>query len=297
MAYNRSELFKSRTGIHGGVRRGTAAVAVGAVLVLATGVPASQGDEGDPQSGGNAAVASRDAPGQNRDGKETKEARQAPAPAALSVPAALLPAVSASLAPAVTAAPTTGSAALATPLPSIPLPTPSDVPLVPSAATPAVTVPVPSTEPPAPQLTGATAPAAPTPDTAAQGAPSSAVPGPSSEPGGQANGTAARAVGGSPSGVELPAGQGATGQAGPGDEPAAGAEVLVPAAVTQAAAAPQEAGGRAAQAAGVPQSAAQSVAAAVRPQPELEATVIGLGVGLVGLAATAGAVYFRMRKP
>lgn len=95
----------------------------------------------------------------------------------------------------------------------------------------------------------------------------------------------------------MAAGQGGAGEAVSGGESAVGAEAAVPSAATQAAATPQEAGGRAPQAAGVPGSAAQSVGAVVRSQPELEAVMIGLGVGLVGLAAAAGAAYFRMRKP
>ncbi|MDQ0677694.1 hypothetical protein QFZ30_001076 [Arthrobacter pascens] len=47
----RSELSRSRTGIHGGIRRGTAAAAVGAVLVLSAGIPASQAADGSPDSG------------------------------------------------------------------------------------------------------------------------------------------------------------------------------------------------------------------------------------------------------
>lgn len=286
MVYIRSEFFTSRTGIHGGLRRGTAAAAVGAVLVLATGVPASHGEEGNPQSGADAG-AGQDAPGQGRDGKE---ARQAASPSVLSVPTALLPAVTTSLAPAVTTAPTTGSLALATPLPSIPLPTPSDVPLLPAATAPAVVVPVPSSPSPesqAEELSAAEAPAAPIPEAAAQAAAPGTVPVPSSESAGEVNGAAA--AGGNPPAMELPA--------GPGGESVAGAEAPVPAAATQAAAAPQEAGGPAPQAAGVPRSAAQSVGAIVRSQPELEAVMVGLGVGLVGLAAAAGAAYFRMRKP
>ncbi|WP_066292865.1 hypothetical protein [Arthrobacter sp. B6] len=44
MVKHRSETSRSRTGIHGGVRRGGAAAAIGAVLVLTAGVPASQAD-------------------------------------------------------------------------------------------------------------------------------------------------------------------------------------------------------------------------------------------------------------
>jgi hypothetical protein len=42
MVKYRSENERSRTGIHGGVRRGSAAAVIGAVLVLTAGVPASQ---------------------------------------------------------------------------------------------------------------------------------------------------------------------------------------------------------------------------------------------------------------
>ncbi|MFX1818722.1 hypothetical protein PV768_02900 [Pseudarthrobacter sp. CC4] len=299
MVYIRSELFTSRTGIHGGLRRGTAAAAVGAVLVLAAGVPASHGDDGNPQSGVDAGpgqdATGQDAPGQGRDGKE---ARQAASLSVLSVPAALLPAVTTSLAPAVTTAPTTASLALPAPLPSIPLPTPSDVPLLPAATAPAAIVPVPSSPSPesqAQELPAAEAPAAPTPETVAQAAAPGTVPVPSSESAGEVNGAAA--AGGNPPAMELPAGESGAGQAGPGGESVAGAEAPVPAAATQAAAAPQEAGGPGPQAAGVPRSAAQSVGAIVKSQPELEAVMVGLGVGLVGLAAAAGAAYFRMRKP
>ncbi|MFD5276734.1 hypothetical protein ACFWIX_04130 [Pseudarthrobacter sp. NPDC058362] len=43
MVQHRSELAQSRTGIHGGMGRGAAAAAIGAVLVLAGGAPAAQG--------------------------------------------------------------------------------------------------------------------------------------------------------------------------------------------------------------------------------------------------------------
>ena len=52
MVNDRSDYLRSRTGIHGGLRRGSAAAAIGAVLVLTAGVPASQADTvpdpGDP---------------------------------------------------------------------------------------------------------------------------------------------------------------------------------------------------------------------------------------------------------
>lgn len=46
MVSYRSEFSRSRTGIHGGFRMGSAAAAIGAVLVLTAGVPASQADGG-----------------------------------------------------------------------------------------------------------------------------------------------------------------------------------------------------------------------------------------------------------
>lgn len=53
MVSDRSEYSRFRTGIHGGLRRGSAAAAIGAVLVLSAGVPASQADavpdSGDPE--------------------------------------------------------------------------------------------------------------------------------------------------------------------------------------------------------------------------------------------------------
>jgi hypothetical protein len=53
MVNDRSDFLRSRTGIHGGLRRGSAAAAIGAVLVLTAGVPASQADavadSGDPE--------------------------------------------------------------------------------------------------------------------------------------------------------------------------------------------------------------------------------------------------------
>lgn len=46
MVSYRSEFSRSRTGIHGGFRVGSAAAAIGAILVLTAGVPASQADGG-----------------------------------------------------------------------------------------------------------------------------------------------------------------------------------------------------------------------------------------------------------
>jgi hypothetical protein len=146
----------SRTGTNGGIRRGAAAAAIGAVLVLATGVPASQATEGAPDPGdpavpavetqslpvvaqlrGQAAAAREDAPGRNRDGKnenkapsgkgkDSQPARAASpsptaAPSAPAVPSALRPAVRATQKPTPTPAPT----ATASPVPTGSAPAPS----------------------------------------------------------------------------------------------------------------------------------------------------------------------------
>ncbi|WP_181037205.1 hypothetical protein [Arthrobacter sp. 4R501] len=57
MVIYRSESSLSRTSIHGGLRRGAAAAAVGAVLVLSAGVPASQAADGSAEPTESAAVA------------------------------------------------------------------------------------------------------------------------------------------------------------------------------------------------------------------------------------------------
>ena len=323
MSHNRSEILTSRTGIHGGVRRGTAAAAVGAVLVLAAGVPASQGDEGDPQPGSTSAPSRQDTPGQGPGGKEAgrgpraeprkettddggRPAREAaapsPVPSTLSVPIPLLPAVTASLAPSATASPSA--------VPSTPLPLPSDVPEIPSTALPATTVPVPSLSSPG-TLTGSPAPSAPARQTAA-GTPTGA-PVPSSEPGTRAGQPAADLPGTDHPGTKHPsteypaAVQPGTVQPGvPGDDvppPVAGPEAGAgtPGSLGAAEAVQQdqagEPGGRTPQAAGTLPGSRQRVGSYISTQPELQAATIGLGLGLVGLAAGAGVIYLRLRKP
>jgi hypothetical protein len=58
-----------------------------------------------------------------------------------------------------------------------------------------------------------------------------------------------------------------------------------------------EPGGRTPQAAGALPGSRQRVGSYISTQPELQAATIGLGLGLVGLAAGAGVIYLRMRKP
>jgi len=314
MSHNRSEILTSRTGIHGGVRRGTAAAAVGAVLVLATGVPASQGDEGDPQPGSKSAPSRQDTPGQGPGGKEAgrgpraeprkettddggRPAREAaapsPVPSTLSVPIPLLPAVTASLAPSATASP------------SAPLPLPSDVPEIPSTALPATTVPVPSLSSPG-TLTGSPAPSAPARQTAA-GTPTGA-PVPSSEPGTRAGQPAADLPGTDHPGTKHPSTEypaavqpGVSGDDVPppvaGPEAGAGTTGSLGAAEAVQQDQAGEPGGRTPQAAGTLPGSRQRVGSYISTQPELQAATIGLGLGLVGLAAGAGVIYLRLRKP
>ncbi|WP_406637326.1 hypothetical protein [Pseudarthrobacter quantipunctorum] len=323
MFHNRSEILTSRTGIHGGVRRGTAAAAVGAVLVLAAGVPASLGDEGDPQPGSTSAPSRQDAPSQDPGGKEagraprteprkektddggrpTREAAApSPVPSTLSAPAPLLPAVTASLAPSAAASPLA--------VPSTPLPLPPDVPEIPSATLPATAVPVPSLSSPG-TLTGSPAPSAPAQPTPA-GTPTGA-PVPSSEPGTRAEQPAADLPGTEHPGIKSPSTEHpATAQPGavqpgiPGDgapPPAAGPEAGAgtPGAPGAAEAAQpdqaREPGGRTPQAEGTLPGSRQRVGSYISTQPELQAATIGLGLGLVGLAAGAGVIYLRLRKP
>ncbi|WJH23310.1 hypothetical protein [Pseudarthrobacter defluvii] len=217
MVSNRSELSLSRTGIHGGIRRGTAAAAVGAVLVLSTGVQAALADDAvsppqDPPVQASAAASAaafgltiasgqgtpgqqeakrgdeNGAPGQQGDtpaGTPATRAPRTPSPS-ISLPGTLLPVI-------------TGSAsASTTPSPS---PTTSGTPLAPGPQT--------------------TAPAAPTGTGSAL---ATVRPGSPSAPGGApAAGTsnAAGAPGQAPVAVP-PAGAPGTG-AVPGGDPASGA--------------------------------------------------------------------------
>jgi len=155
----------SRTGIHGGIRRGTAAAAVGAVLVLSTGVQASLADDAVPPPQGPAPAATAAAPaatgaafglsiaarqtapatpgpdgnggaGQHRDeGRGSDEASpSAPATRTPRTPSTI-PAVPGALLPVITASP---SAGWTTPAPA---PTSSGTPLAPGPLTPSAAAP------------------------------------------------------------------------------------------------------------------------------------------------------------
>ena len=217
MVSNRSELSMSRTGIHGGIRRGTAAAAVGAVLVLSTGVQAALAEDApappqDPaaQSSSAATVPAEAAArlGAMRAQWDSREddrpaAARVPRPGATTLPAvpgALLPAVTASLttsslatsspSPSPTpSAPATADASLtALPLPDLPLPIASGTPLVtagqttPSASPTATT----SSQTPSPQAPSSQPPSAQEPSSKApaqSGSPTAPGPGTASAPG------------------------------------------------------------------------------------------------------------------
>ncbi|WP_426990184.1 hypothetical protein [Pseudarthrobacter sp. Y6] len=98
MVIYRSEFSRSRTSIHGGLRRGAAAAAVGAVLVLSAGVPASQAADGSTDPTVSAEVAADgDLDGVNgllnvlvggSGGRSTASPEPTPAPSSSSTPTA-----------------------------------------------------------------------------------------------------------------------------------------------------------------------------------------------------------------
>lgn len=126
MVKYRSEHSRSRAGIHGGVRRGSAAAAIGAVLVLTAGVPASQAngasgsEEPDVQVTGGVQLPGVGGLLQGLLGDAaTAPASPQPAPEATTISPSPVPATTAP-APATPQPPTTGAAATgtATPLPA-----------------------------------------------------------------------------------------------------------------------------------------------------------------------------------
>lgn len=126
MVKYRSEHSRSRAGIHGGVRRGSAAAAIGAVLVLTAGVPASQADgasgseEPDVQVTGGVQLPGAGGLLQGLLGDAaTAPASPQPAPEATTISPSPVPATTVP-APATPQPPTTGAAATGTaaPLPA-----------------------------------------------------------------------------------------------------------------------------------------------------------------------------------
>jgi hypothetical protein len=130
MVNDRSESSRFRTGIHGGLRRGSAAAAIGAVLVLSAGVPASGADtvpdSGTPDLQVTGAVPLPEVGGLLQGLLGTAPASPEPTP----VPEA----TSASPSPAPTAAPTTVSPSPATSSTSGATYSPQEAAAVPGAA-------------------------------------------------------------------------------------------------------------------------------------------------------------------
>lgn len=253
MVNQKSDGFRSLTGFHGGLRRGTAAAAFGAVLVLSAGVPASHAASELPaselprdseQSGtaaGTGLEATVDAAGLkawaaaalSNEGDSPAEPAPSPSPSA-SLPPSLAPLVP-TPAPSMTMS--------ASPTPAVPVPSPSDP--VPLPSVPVPTIPVP-TEPvqiapvpsPAPTTSGTPAPsrsAAPAPSSAETSSSGTQSPSETATPssgGGSWTGPSAGTGGSSPAGEAYgslqpgspsPAAAGAEGSAAAAETPSADA--------------------------------------------------------------------------
>ena len=253
-----SELSRSRTGIHGGLRRGTAAAAMGAVLVLSAGVPASQAADGaDPGEPDARITGSLELPAVNSLlGGLLGSGSQATTQMTPSSPG-----------PTATVSP---SQVPTSPVPVAPTPTmPSPSPATSSAAAPTGTTSV--APAPAPDRQPGTVGAQPGAGSAAAGSA-----GPGSGPGG--------------------AGQPMAGQPA-ADRPADAAEspaTAHPTAGVPSATASQTSRTGTLQSAGAPARSRQEMAPA--PQPAVEAAKVWLGVGLLGSAGAAGLVFARIRR-
>jgi hypothetical protein len=324
MLQHKSELSMSRTGIHGGIRRGAAAAAIGAVLVLSTGVQASQAKEGTADPGdpaapavdtaslpvvvplkGQSAEAREDAPGQNRDknpdaaGNGKPGASPSASASVSAVPSALLPAIAATQPPSSSPAPT----ATPSPVPTAGIPTSS----TPTASRPATSAPTGSATAPrgtspassAPARTSAPAsPAAGSPAAGTSSPGALQAPGVQETPAGPA-GTAAVQNGQAGSGaVDIPGaaqGQSVT-------ETPAGAASRTAAAAGHAAyvpiyAVPQASSGWTPSYSAGAQGNSMRSSAKLNAQPEPKSALVWLGSGLVGVAGAAGLVFFRLRNP
>jgi hypothetical protein len=313
----------SRTGTNRGVRRGAAAAAIGAVLVLATGVPASQAAEGSPSTGdpavpavdtqslpvvaqlrGNSEDAREDAPGQNR-GKDANgkapggnghgpgsKQHAGPSPAATpsGVPSALRPAVTATPKPDSTPAPTAPAAVSPAPTSS------AAVSGTPAASRPAAPAPAGS----APASSGKAPGVAPTVPAAAPGLPAGSAPAPAApavrETPAAAGGTtpAKPASPGSDAAGNFPSAE--KDRAAPDEAPAARAAAGGQGAYVPVYSMPQALPGWTPYAAAVPGNSART-SASLTAQPEPKSALVWLGSGLVGVAGAAGLVFFRLRNP
>lgn len=329
MVYNRSELSTSRTGTNGGVRRGAAAAAIGAVLVLATSVPPSQAAEGSPSPGdpavpavdtqslpvvaqlrGNSEDAREDAPGQNR-GKDAngkgregngqgpvskQHANPSPAATPSAVPSALRPAVTATRQPDATPAPTAPAA-----------PSPAPTSSAAASGTPAASRPAAPADAGSAPASGGKAPGI-----------ASTVPGASEPPAGSTPAPAAPAAPAGPETSSEPAGTTPARPASPGPDAAGDPtsarndRAMTGAAPGETSAARIAEGGQGAYvpiysmpqaqpgwtpyAAAVPGNSART-SASLNAQPEPKSALVWLGSGLVGVAGAAGLVFFRLRNP
>lgn len=292
MVIHRSEFSRSRTSIHGGLRRGAAAAAVGAVLVLSAGVSASQAadDNSDPRKSVEVATGTDQPKGKSRlKGLLSGSAGDANLRIA-SEPTPTAPSVSDAGAKLSTAAPTATQ-----PQSTInPAPTPA-----------APLSPVPSSA----------APLQPAPSSAAPSAPAQSAPAPSSGPtalGTDRQGAAAEAVepSATPAPVTTPPAPGgspttggASGQPGaptaptddnngtqnPGDNGGSGENQ--PSTESRHSATPVSNPNRSGSV-----TSGQQKASASEAEPVVESAKILLGVGLVGSAGAAGLLFYRIRK-
>ncbi|MFE4544894.1 hypothetical protein [Arthrobacter sp. NPDC056727] len=233
MVNQKSDGFRSLTGFHGGLRRGTAAAAFGAVLVLSAGVPASNAAAaelpasdllGDSEHSGTGLAATVDAAGLKAwAAAALSTERDSPAePAPSESPSAApseSPSVPPSLSPLVPA-PAPSMTISASPTPAVPVPSPSvpvPLPSVPVPTVPVPTAPVQTGPAPSPARTSSGTPA---PSRSAAPAPSSAETSPSgtqspsgaASPSGSWSGSSAGTAGSSPAG-QAPAGPAPAGSA------------------------------------------------------------------------------------
>lgn len=310
-----------RTGINGGLRRGAAAAAVGAVLVLTTGVPASQAKEGAPNPGdpaapavdtkslpvvsqlkGQSAAVRDDAPGRDREGKSNNGKDQSdkgkgedskhaagpspvPTPSASAIPSALRPAAKATQKPA---APSATAPVSAVPTSSAPAGS------TPTATRSATSAPAGS----APASSGTAPGAAPwvpravpeAPGTGAPAAPATPAPADGTMPAPPASTVAvdpSTTAAGEPT-ADAAAGEASTATVTGGVGGQGGYVPLYAVPHTKAGRAPY---------ASAPNSNSVRSSAVLAAQPEPKSAMVWLGSGLVGVAGAAGLVFVRLRNP
>ncbi|MCU1434687.1 MAG: hypothetical protein JWR71_1412 [Pseudarthrobacter sp.] len=290
MVIFRSEPSRSMTSIHGGLRRGAATAALGAVLVFSAGIPASQAAEGrsDP---GRPAHAKGPKDGTVIDGVlkgllggsagRPKPSEDAPSPVPTS------PATRPS--PARTAQPTPPETATPTPAPAAPTsaaPTSAPARAVPAPSAPGTGAPAtPGQETAAPAAgTSTAAPAAP--DAGTGRAPGDGTGSEETEGDGTESDRTESDGGPAAPGTEKQAGGEGTRLSGSSQDPAATADE------TSAAPGSDQAAGQPT-AAGAPAARHKMIPA---PEPATETAKVWLGVGLVGSAGAAGLLFTRIRN-